>query len=200
MIKQHGAPAHRLAILLSGRGSNFIAIADAIDRGALPHSGIALVLSNVPDAPGLAAAKARGLNAIAEPSQGLNRGDHDRVMLQHLREYRIDWVVLAGYMRVLTPAFIAAYPRRIVNVHPSLLPAFPGLHPQRQALTAGVAISGCTVHFVNEIVDNGEIILQRTVPVLPTDDEDTLSARILAEEHIAYPEALRQLLKGGELR
>ena len=180
-------------MLLSGRGSNLVAIADAIAAGTIPNAEIALVLSNIPTAPGLDAARHRGYPTVAQPSKGMPREDHDRRMIDHLRAASVDWVILAGYMRVLTPPFIAAFPNRILNIHPSLLPAFPGLHPQQQALDAGVAISGCTVHFVDEQVDHGKIVLQRTVSVLPDDTEQTLSARILREEHLAYPQALAQL-------
>ena len=185
---------HRLGILLSGRGSNFLAIAAAIEDGGIPSAQIALVLSNVEGAPGLDAARRHGLPVVVQASKGVPREQHDARMIDHLRSARVDWVVLAGYMRVLTPTFIEAFPNRILNIHPSLLPAFPGLHPQRQALAAGVEISGCTVHFVDEQVDHGTIVLQRAVPILPDDTEETLSARILVEEHRAYPEAISRLL------
>lgn len=185
--------AHRLGILLSGRGSNFLAIHAAIASGALPDCEIALVLSNIAAAPGLQSARDLGLPTALQVSRGVPREEHDSSMIAHLRAAGVDWVVLAGYMRILTPAFIAAFPERIVNIHPSLLPAFPGLHPQRQALLAGVAESGCTVHLVDEQVDHGRILLQRRVPILPGDTEEALSARILAQEHIAYPEALARL-------
>lgn len=184
---------HRLGILLSGRGSNFLAIHQAIADGRIRHAEIALVLGNVATAPGLQAAKQLNLPTAVQVSKGTPRELHDALMIDHLRAARVDWIVLAGYMRVLTPSFIAAFPDRIVNIHPSLLPAFPGLHPQRQALDAHATQSGCTVHLVDELVDHGRILLQRAVPVLPGDTEDTLSARILAEEHIAYPEALARL-------
>ncbi len=185
---------HRLGILLSGRGSNFLAIAAAIEDGGIPSAQIALVLSNVEGAPGLDTARRRSIPTIVQASKGVPREEHDGRMIDHLRSARVDWVVLAGYMRVLTPTFIEAFPNRILNIHPSLLPAFPGLHPQRQALAAGVEISGCTVHFVDEQVDHGTIVLQRAVPILPDDTEETLSARILVEEHRAYPEAISRLL------
>ena len=184
----------RLGVLLSGRGSNFIAISDAIRAGEIAGCQIAVVLANLADAPGLEAARDRGLPAVAQLSRGVPREQHDAAMLEHLRSHAVDLVVLAGYMRVLTPAFIGAYRGRILNIHPSLLPAFPGLHAQRQALLAGVKIAGCTVHLVDEQVDHGTILLQRSVPVLDGDTEATLSARILVEEHKAYPEALRQIL------
>jgi phosphoribosylglycinamide formyltransferase 1 len=185
---------HRLGILLSGRGSNFLAIADAISAGTLPGVEIAVVLSNKPDAPGLTAARERGLTTVAVPSAGLTRAQHDARMIAHLREHRVDLVCLAGYMRIITPEFVQAFSNRILNVHPSLLPAFPGLDAQAQALDYGAKVAGCTVHFVDEAVDHGVIILQRTVPVVDTDTADTLSARILEQEHQAYPEAIRMVL------
>ena len=187
----------RLAILLSGRGSNFLAIAEAIRTGTLPHAEIALVLSNIPTAPGLAAARELCLPALAIPSKGLSREAHDQAVLAALRQHKADLVCLAGYMRIISPAFVAAFPNRILNVHPSLLPAFPGLDAQRQALDYGAKIAGCTVHFVDEQVDHGVIILQRSVAV---DDQDTpaiLAARILAEEHRAYPEAIALVLSNN---
>ena len=190
------SPKHRLGILLSGRGSNFLAIADAIQAGTLPGCEIAVVLSNLPEAPGLQAARDRNLPSIAQPSKGMPREQHDAQMLAHLQGHAVDYVLLAGYMRVLTPAFLRAFPRRVLNIHPSLLPAFPGLHAQRQALDYGVKVAGCTVHFVDEAVDHGTIVLQRTIPVLDTDDEAALAARILAEEHRAYPEAIARVLSG----
>ncbi len=189
-------PPKRLGVLLSGRGSNFVAIADAIASGALRGCGIAVVLSNVESAPGLLAARARGLTALALPSRGVPREQHDARMIASLIEYAVDYVILAGYMRVLTPGFIRAFPDRILNIHPSLLPAFPGLHAQRQALEYGAKVAGCTVHFVNEEVDGGIIILQRSVPVRADDTEETLSARILEEEHLAYPAAIERVLSG----
>ena len=187
----------RLGVLLSGRGSNFLAIADAIAAGTLTGCEINVVLSNLESAPGLQAARERGISARAIPSRGIPREEHDRQMISALRETGVDYVALAGYMRVLSPDFIRAFPDRILNIHPSLLPAFPGLHAQRQALEYGAKVAGCTVHFVDEAVDHGTIILQRTVPVLDEDDEAALAARILAEEHKAYPEAIARLLSGG---
>lgn len=187
---------HRLGILLSGRGSNFLAIADAIAAGSLPGVEIAVVLSNKPDAPGLEAARWRGLAAFAVPSAGLTRGQHDAEMIARLRDHQVDLVCLAGYMRIITPEFVQAFPNRILNVHPSLLPAFPGLDAQAQALAYGAKVAGCTVHFVDEAVDHGVIILQRTVSVLDTDTDATLSARILEQEHRAYPEAIVRVLSG----
>lgn len=186
--------SHRLGILLSGRGSNFLAIADAIAAGTLPGIEIAVVLSNKPDAPGLQAARQRGLTAMAVPSAGLTRAEHDAQMIGRLRDHQVDLVCLAGYMRIITPGFVQAFPNRILNVHPSLLPAFPGLEAQAQALEYGAKVAGCTVHFVDEAVDHGVIILQRAVPVRDTDTDATLSARILEQEHLAYPEAIARVL------
>lgn len=184
----------RLAILLSGRGSNFLAIAEAIRNGALPSAEIALVLSNVPEAPGLSAARGLGLATLAITSKSRPRIEHDQAMIAALHEYRVDLVCLAGYMRIVSPAFVAAFPNRILNIHPSLLPSFPGLDAQRQALDYGVKITGCTVHFVDEQVDHGPIILQRAVPVEDNDTLETLTARILIEEHRAFPEAIARVL------
>ena len=186
----------RLGILLSGRGSNFLAIQAAIEAGELPDCEIAVVLSNRASAPGLTAARELGLEAHAIPAAGLSPTERDLLFITALREAHVDLVCLAGYMRIVSPAFIAAFPNRILNIHPSLLPAFPGLEAQRQALEAGAEISGCTVHFVDEQVDHGTIVLQRTVPVLAHDTIETLSARILIEEHRAYPEAIRRILSG----
>ena len=186
----------RLGVLLSGRGSNFLAIADAIRSGKLSDCEIAVVISNIADAPGLAAATSLSLPTAALPSRGVPRAEHDANLLGALQEHAVDYVVLAGYMRVLTPAFLREYPDRVVNIHPSLLPAFPGLHAQQQALDYGARVSGCTVHFVDEAVDHGVIILQKTVTVEDEDIAETLSARILKQEHTAYPEALARVLSG----
>ena len=186
----------KLGILLSGRGSNFEAIADSIQAGRL-NAEISIVISNRADAPGLESARGRGLNARLIPSKGRVREEHDAEVIAALREANADLVCLAGYMRLLSPQFIHAFPHRIINIHPSLLPAFPGLEAQKQALEYGVKVSGCTVHFVDEHLDHGAIIVQKTVPVLEGDDVHTLSARILEQEHIAYTEALG-LLVGGE--
>lgn len=187
------APA-RVAILLSGRGSNFVALADAIERGQVP-ARVVRVISNREEAPGLARARERGLAAVAIPhGADASRQSHEAQLLAALAECGAEWICLAGYMRLLSSAFIAHYRYRILNIHPSLLPAFPGLHPQRQAIAAGVKISGCTVHLVDEGLDSGPIVVQRAVPVLDDDREETLAARILTEEHRAYPEALRRLL------
>jgi len=183
-----------LGILLSGRGSNFLALHQAIERGTLP-ARIAAVVSNVESAPGLAKARELGLPAVAIPHRGEpDRATHEAKVVRALREAGAEWVCLAGYMRLLSPAFVAAWPRRIVNIHPSLLPAFPGTHAQEQALTHGVKVSGCTVHLVDEELDSGPIVIQRTVAVLDGDTPESLGERILEQEHQAYPEALRRLL------
>ena len=186
----------KLGILLSGRGSNFEAIADSIAAGRL-RAEIAIVISNRADAPGLESAKRRGLNAVLIPSKGRVREEHDAKVVAALKQVQVDLVCLAGYMRLLSADFIRAFPNRIVNIHPSLLPAFPGMDAQKQALEYGVKVTGCTVHFVDEHLDHGPIILQKTVPVLDGDDAHTLSARILAQEHIAYSEAIELVLSGG---
>ena len=186
----------RLGILLSGRGSNFLAIANTIREGRLSGAEIAIVLSNVEDAPGLGAAREMNLPALAIPSAGRKRTEHDAEMIARLTEYKVDLVCLAGYMRIISPAFVAAFPNRILNVHPSLLPAFPGLDAQRQALEYGAKVAGCSVHFVDEAVDHGVIILQKTVPLQDDDTAETLSARILEQEHLAYPEAIARVLSG----
>jgi phosphoribosylglycinamide formyltransferase-1 len=189
------AALKKLGILLSGRGSNFEAIAASVESGRLPAE-IAIVIANRADALGLESARRRGLNARLIISKGRSREEHDAEVVAALREAKVDLVCLAGYMRLLSPEFVSAFPRRIVNIHPSLLPAFPGLDAQKQALDYGVKVSGCTVHFVDEHLDHGPIILQKTVPVLDTDDEHALSARILEQEHIAYTEAIRLVLSG----
>jgi phosphoribosylglycinamide formyltransferase 1 len=185
-----------LGILLSGRGSNFVAIADSIAAGRIPNARIAVVISNRADAPGLETARQRGLNALAVPSKGKPREVHDGEVVAALLENKVDLVCLAGYMRLLSPWFVRQFPARILNIHPSLLPAFPGLEAQQQAFAYGVRVSGCTVHFVDEELDHGTIIVQRTVPVLDSDDEHTLAARILDQEHIAYTEAINIVLEG----
>lgn len=189
------ATLKKLGILLSGRGSNFEAIADSIKAGRL-HAEIAIVISNRADAPGLESAKRRGLNAVLIPSKSRVREEHDADVIAALHHAQVDLICLAGYMRLLSSHFIQAFPNRIVNVHPSLLPAFPGMDAQKQALEYGVKVTGCTVHFVDEHLDNGPIILQKTVPVLDGDDVQTLSARILEQEHVAYSEAIGLLLSG----
>jgi phosphoribosylglycinamide formyltransferase 1 len=183
----------RLGVLLSGRGSNFLAIAKNIREGRLSGVEIAVVLSNVSDAPGIAAAAELGLPHAVLVSKGRPRAEHDADVIACLRQHQVDLVILAGYMRLLSPGFIAAFPNRILNIHPSLLPAFPGLDAQTQAWEYGAKVAGCTVHFVDEHLDHGAIILQRTVPVLDSDDAHALAERILAEEHIAYSEAIARV-------
>jgi len=195
-VRLTSATMKNIAILLSGRGSNFVAIADSIDAGRIPNARIALVISNRPDAPGIEIARRRGLDALVLVSKGRSREEHDADMVRELRQRHVDLVCLAGYMRLLSPGFVEAFPRRILNIHPSLLPAFPGLEAQKQAFDYGVKVSGCTVHFVDQALDHGPIILQRTVPVLDSDDEHTLAARILEQEHIVYSESIRIVLEG----
>ncbi len=187
---------HSLGILLSGRGSNFVAIADSIDAGRIPDARIAVVISNKTDAPGIATARQRGLHAIVIPSKGKAREDHDREVVARLKQADVDLVCLAGYMRLLSPWFVQQFPHKILNIHPSLLPAFPGLEAQEQAFAYGVKVSGCTVHFVDEELDHGAIIVQKAVQVLDADDEHTLAARILEQEHLAYTEAIKIVLSG----
>ena len=185
-----------LGILLSGRGSNFVAIADSIDAGRIPDARIAVVISNKADAPGVATARQRGLNALVIPSKGKPREEHDREVVAALKDHGVELVCLAGYMRLLSPWFVQHFPHRILNIHPSLLPAFPGLEAQEQAFAYGVKVSGCTVHFVDEELDHGAIIVQKAVPVLDGDDEHTLAGRILEQEHVAYTEAINVVLGG----
>jgi phosphoribosylglycinamide formyltransferase 1 len=187
---------HSLGILLSGRGSNFVAIADSIDAGRIPGARIAVVISNQPDAPGIAIARQRGLNALVIPSKGKAREEHDREVVAALKQHGVELICLAGYMRLLSPWFVQQFPQRILNIHPSLLPAFPGLEAQEQAFAYGVKVSGCTVHFVDEELDHGAIVVQKAVPVLDADDEETLAARILQQEHVAYTEAINIVLGG----
>lgn len=186
-----------IGILLSGRGSNFAAIADNIDAGRIPDARIAVVISNKPDAPGVEIACRRGLTAIVIPSKGKEREEHDHQVVAVLKQHDVDLVCLAGYMRLLSPWFVQQFPRRILNIHPSLLPAFPGLEAQQQAFAYGVKLSGCTVHFVDDELDHGPIMVQKAVPVLDSDDEHTLAARILEQEHIAYSEAINIVLGGN---
>jgi phosphoribosylglycinamide formyltransferase 1 len=188
---------HSLGILVSGRGSNFVAIADSIDAGRIPDAQIAVVISNKADAPGIATARQRGLNALVIPSKGKPREEHDRDVVAALKQHGVELVCLAGYMRLLSPWFVRQFPHRILNIHPSLLPAFPGLEAQEQAFAYGVNVSGCTVHFVDEELDHGAIIVQKAVAVLDSDDEHTLAARILEQEHIAYTEAINVVLGGN---
>ena len=185
-----------IGILLSGRVSNFVAIADNIASGKL-DANIAVVISNRADAPGIESARSRGLKALVIESKGKERQQHDREIVAALKEAQVDVIVLAGYMRLLSPWFCQQFPNRILNIHPSLLPAFPGLDAQKQAFDYGVKVSGCTVHFVDEALDHGAIILQKTVPVLDTDDDHALATRILEQEHIAYSEAIRIVLDGN---
>lgn len=186
-----------LGILLSGRGSNFEVIARNVAAGKIPDARIAVVISNKPDAGGLEVAKRMGLGAVVIASKGKPREEHDREVVAALQEHKVDLICLAGYMRLLSPWFVQQFPRRILNIHPSLLPAFPGLEAQEQAFAYGVKVTGCTVHFVDEELDHGAIIVQKTVPVLDTDDERTLAARILEQEHVAYSEAINIVLAGG---
>jgi phosphoribosylglycinamide formyltransferase-1 len=194
---QQSTMPHSLGILLSGRGSNFVAIADSIDAGRIPDSRIAVVVANNADALGLAIARQRGLNALVIPSKGRAREEHDRDVVAALKKENVDLVCLAGYMRLLSPWFVQQFPRRILNVHPSLLPAFPGLEAQEQAFAYGVKVAGCTVHFVDEELDHGAIVVQRAITVQDGDDEHSLAARILEQEHLAYTEAINIVLSGN---
>jgi phosphoribosylglycinamide formyltransferase-1 len=186
----------RLGVLLSGRGSNFLAIAESIRAGKLKGAEIAVVIANVADAGGIAEAERLGLSHAVLVSKGRKRAEHDADVIACLKEHKVDLVILAGYMRLLSPEFIAAFPNRILNIHPALLPAFTGLDGQRQAFEYGAKIAGCTVHFVDEHLDHGTIIVQRAVPVLDSDDVHTLAERILVEEHIAYSEAIARVVSG----
>ncbi len=186
----------RIGVLLSGRGSNFEALAESVSAGRIPNTEIAIVISNQPDALGLKRAEARGIVTRLIPSKGLQREVYDRQVAAVLQEYKVDLICLAGYMRLLSAYFVATFPQKILNIHPSLLPAFPGLEAQKQALEHGVKFAGCTVHFVDENLDAGPIILQAVVPVLDSDDEHTLSERILKEEHRIYSQAVKIILEG----
>jgi len=186
----------RIGVLLSGRGSNFVALADSVAAGRIPDAEIAIVVSNREGAAGIDKAKDRGIPKRVIPSKGLEREPYDRQVVAVLREHGVDLICLAGYMRLLSPYFVASFPNRILNIHPSLLPSFPGLESQRQALEYGVKIAGCTVHFVDENLDAGPIVLQAAIPVHDADTEVTLSERILAEEHRIYSEAVRIVLEG----
>jgi len=187
----------RIGVLLSGRGSNFEALADSVAAGRIPNAEIALVVSNREGAPGIERANARGIATRVIPSKGLEREVFDRQVAAILQEAQVDLVCLAGYMRLLSPYFVATFPQRILNIHPSLLPSFPGLEAQKQALDYGAKFSGCTVHFVDENLDAGPIILQSAVPILDADTVDSLSARILKEEHRLYTEAVNIVLEGN---
>ena len=185
-----------IGILLSGRGSNFEAIAKNVSEGKIPDARIAIVISNRAEAAGIATAKGFGLETLVVPSKGREREDHDREVVAALQHHKVDLICLAGYMRLLSPWFVKQFPHKIMNIHPSLLPAFPGLEAQQQAFAYGVKVAGCTVHFVDEELDHGAIIVQKSIPVLDTDDEHTLAARILEQEHLAYSDAVRIVLAG----
>jgi len=187
---------HCLGILLSGRGSNFVAIADSIEARRIPNARIGVVISNKADAPGIETARQRGFKALVIPAKGRPREEHDREVVAALKKHNVDLICLAGYMRLLSPWFVQQFPHKILNIHPSLLPAFPGLEAQEQAFAYGVKVSGCTVHFVDEELDHGAIIVQKTVPVLDSDDEHTLALRILEQEHLSYTEAINKVLNG----
>jgi phosphoribosylglycinamide formyltransferase-1 len=185
-----------IGILLSGRGSNFEAIAKNVALGKIPNVRVAIVISNRENAGGIETARRLGLEARVIPSKGKPREDHDREVVELLQQHKVDLVCLAGYMRLLSPWFVKQFPRQILNIHPSLLPAFPGLEAQEQAFAYGVKVTGCTVHFVDEELDHGPIIVQKNVPVSDTDNEKTLAARILEQEHVAYSEAINLVLEG----
>jgi len=196
-LAEEAGNARRVGILISGRGSNMVALADAVRDGHVPGAEIAVVLSDKPSAAGRVRARDRGLKTALVERKGRTREEHEREIISALRAHGVEVVCLAGFMRLLSPCFIEEFRGRILNIHPSLLPAFPGLDAQRQAVEHGVKFSGCTVHFVDETLDGGPIVTQRVVPVLDSDTEDTLAARILVEEHRAYPEALA-LVCGGD--
>ncbi len=185
-----------IGILLSGRGSNFEAIAKNVATGKIPAARIAVVISNKSGAGGIDIARSLGIEALVIPSRGKERTEHDREVVATLQQHKVDLICLAGYMRLLSPWFVQQFPHRILNIHPSLLPAFPGLEAQEQAFAYGVKVSGCTVHFVDEELDHGAIVVQKTVPVLEEDDEHSLAARILDQEHVAYSEAIKLVLDG----
>jgi phosphoribosylglycinamide formyltransferase-1 len=188
-----------IGILISGRGSNMVALVDAVKSGEIPNSEVAIVISDKANAAGLQKAQERGIETVVVERNGRTREEHDAEIIEELNRREVELICLAGYMRLLSCDFIKAFPNRIINIHPSLLPAFPGLDAQKQALEHGVNITGCTVHFVNEELDAGPIILQRTVEVAANDTVDTLSVRILKEEHQAYVEALRQIVAKGSM-
>jgi phosphoribosylglycinamide formyltransferase-1 len=189
------ASPHHLGILLSGRGSNFEVIARNVAEGRIANARVAVVISNRPDAPGIDTARRLGLTAVVIPSKGKTRELHERELVGVLEQHKVSLICLAGYMRLLSPWFVRQFPQRILNIHPSLLPAFPGLEAQEQAFAYGVKVSGCTVHLVDEELDHGPIIVQKTVPVLDSDDEHSLAARILEQEHVAYSEAIQIVLE-----
>jgi phosphoribosylglycinamide formyltransferase-1 len=188
----------KIGILISGRGSNMVALVDAVKNGDIPDTQVAVVISDKPQAPGLEKARERGVDTVVIERRGRSREEHDAELIQELRLRGVELVCLAGYMRLLSKDFVKAFENRIVNIHPSLLPDFPGLDAQRQALEAGVKMSGCTVHFVNEELDAGPIILQKSVPIEQGDTIETLSDRILEEEHVAYVEAVRRIITGAD--
>jgi len=185
-----------IGILLSGRGSNFEAIAKNVASGKIPNARVSVAISNVANAGGLDVARRMGITAVVVPSKGKEREAHDREMVKVLREHKVNLICLAGYMRLLSPWFVQQFPQSILNIHPSLLPAFPGLEAQQQAFAYGVKVAGCTVHFVDEELDHGAIVVQKAVPVIDADDERTLAARILEQEHAAYSEAITIVLEG----
>ena len=186
-----------IGVVLSGRGSNFLAIADNIANRSIPDARIAVVISNLPEARGIELARERGLATAVIPSKGKAREDHDREMVAVLKQHEVALICLAGYKRLLSPWFVQQFPQRILNIHPSLLPAFPGLEAQQQAFAYGVKVTGCTVHFVDEELDHGAIVVQRAIPVLDSDDEHSLAARILEQEHLAYAQAINIVLEGN---
>lgn len=185
----------KIGVLISGRGSNMVAIVDAVRSGDVPSSEVVVVISDKADAAGLAKARERGVETVVVERNGRKRAEHDAEIISELKKRDVELVCLAGYMRLLSPDFVQAFPNKIINIHPSLLPAFPGLDAQKQALDAGVKVTGCTVHYVDELLDHGPVILQREVPQLPDDTVESLSARILEQEHGAYIEALRILAR-----
>ena len=185
----------KIGILISGRGSNMAAIVEAVQSGRIPNSEVAVVVSDKTSAEGLEKAKARGIETVIITRKGRSREDHDAEIIFELKKRDIELVCLAGYMRLLSCDFVRAFPDKIINIHPSLLPAFPGLDAQRQAIEYGVKISGCTVHFVDEDLDHGAIILQKAVEVLDTDTAETLSGRILEHEHALYIEAIKKIVE-----
>jgi phosphoribosylglycinamide formyltransferase-1 len=186
--------ASRIAILISGRGSNMVALSDSIRNGVITNAEIVIVVSDKPDAAGVNLARERGLNTVVIERLGRKREEHEAEVIEALQQHNVDLICLAGYMRVLSPDFVQTFTLRILNIHPSLLPSFPGLKPQQQALDHGVKLSGCTVHFVDNALDGGPIVAQRAVPVLDDDSEESLSARILEEEHVLYAEAVNRIV------